>query len=45
VFSFQLTPALAAQGVSLAVIVGLAGGIFPSVRAARMPILAGLYGS
>jgi putative ABC transport system permease protein len=45
VFSFKLTPALAAQGVSLALIVGLIGGIFPSIRAARMPILAGLYGS
>jgi putative ABC transport system permease protein len=45
VFSFELTPALAAQGVSLALIVGLIGGIFPSLRAARMPILAGLYGS
>jgi putative ABC transport system permease protein len=45
VFTFEVTPALAAQGVSLALIVGLIGGIFPSVRAARMPILAGLYGS
>ena len=45
VFSFKLTPALAAQGVSLALIVGVIGGIFPSIRAARMPILAGLYGS
>jgi putative ABC transport system permease protein len=45
VFTFELTPALAAQGVALALIVGLIGGIFPSVRAARMPILAGLYGS
>jgi putative ABC transport system permease protein len=45
VFSFKLTPALAVQGVSLALIVGLIGGIFPSLRAARMPILAGLYGS
>ena len=45
VFSFELTPALAAQGVSLALIVGLIGGIFPSIRAARMPILAGLYSS
>jgi putative ABC transport system permease protein len=44
VFSFELTPALAAEGVSLALIVGLLGGIFPSIRAARMPILAGLYG-
>jgi putative ABC transport system permease protein len=45
VFTFELTPALAAQGVCLALIVGLIGGIFPSLRAARMPILAGLYGS
>jgi putative ABC transport system permease protein len=45
VFTFELTPALAAQGVSLALLVGLIGGIFPSIRAARMPILAGLYGS
>lgn len=44
VFSFKLTPELAAEGVSLALIVGLLGGIFPSIRAARMPILAGLYG-
>jgi hypothetical protein len=44
VFSFKLTPALATEGVSLALIVGLLGGIFPSIRAARMPILAGLYG-
>jgi putative ABC transport system permease protein len=45
VFTFELTPALAAQGVSVALLVGLIGGIFPSIRAARMPILAGLYGS
>jgi putative ABC transport system permease protein len=45
VFSFELTPALAAEGVSLALIVGLLGGIFPAIRAARMPIVAGLYGS
>jgi putative ABC transport system permease protein len=45
VFTFELTPELAAQGVALALFVGLIGGIFPSVRAARMPILAGLYGS
>src|SRR6266481_2686496 len=44
VFSFELTPALAAEGVSLALIVGLIGGLFPALRAARMPIVAGLYG-
>src|ERR1051326_267073 len=44
VFSFQLTPALAAEGLILALAVGLIGGLFPAVRAARLPIVAGLYG-
>jgi len=42
VFSFKLTPALVGQGVVLALIVGLIGGLFPAFRAARMPIVAGL---
>jgi putative ABC transport system permease protein len=45
VFSFQLTPTLAAEGVLLALIVGLIGGIFPAISAARMAIVAGLQGS
>jgi len=44
VFDFKLTPALMVQGVVLALIVGLIGGLFPALRAARMPIVAGLYG-
>lgn len=40
VFSFSLTPALAVQGVVLALIVGLIGGFFPALRAARLPIVA-----
>jgi putative ABC transport system permease protein len=44
VFSFALTPALAAEGLILALAVGLIGGLFPAIRAARMPIVAGLYG-
>jgi len=44
VFSFQLTPALVGQGVLLALVVGLVGGLFPAVRAARMPIVVGLHG-
>ena len=44
VFSFQLGPRLIAEGVALALIVGLIGGLFPALRAARMPIVAGLYG-
>lgn len=40
VFSFSLTPALAVQGVVLALVVGLIGGFFPALRAARLPIVA-----
>jgi ABC-type antimicrobial peptide transport system permease subunit len=29
--------------VLLALTVGLIGGLFPAIRAARMPIVAGLY--
>src|ERR1043166_2604104 len=42
VFSFKLTPRLIAEGVALALIVGLIGGVLPAIRAARMPIVAGL---
>jgi putative ABC transport system permease protein len=42
VFSFKLTPALIVQGVLLALVVGAIGGLFPALRAARMPIVAGL---
>ena len=44
VFNFQLTPRLIGQGLVLALLVGLFGGLFPALRAARMPIVAGLYG-
>jgi putative ABC transport system permease protein len=43
VFNFRLSPALVGEGVLLALIVGLIGGLFPALRAARMPIVAGLY--
>ncbi len=43
VFSFQLSPSLVAQGIALALVVGLIGGLFPAFHAARMPIVAGLY--
>ena len=42
VFSFKLSSALLVQGVILALAVGLIGGLFPAIRAARMPIVAGL---
>ncbi len=44
VFSFKLTPTLMLQGLILALIVGLVGGLFPAIRAARMPVVQGLYG-
>lgn len=44
VFAFRLTPALMLQGLALALIVGLVGGLFPAIRAARMPVVQGLYG-
>ncbi|MDE1146227.1 MAG: ABC transporter permease [Azospirillaceae bacterium] len=39
VFTFHLTPAVAAQGIVLALIVGFIGGFFPAWRAARVPIV------
>ena len=30
--------------VVVALVVGIFGGLFPAIRAARMPIVAGLYG-
>ena len=43
VFNFTLTRNRCAEGVILALIVGLVGGFFPAIRAARTPIVAGLY--
>ena len=39
VFTFQVTPALCVTALMLALIVGLLGGIFPAIRAARLPIV------
>lgn len=44
VFNFQLSPRLIGDGLLLALVIGLFGGLFPALRAARMPIVAGLYG-
>jgi putative ABC transport system permease protein len=43
VFNFRLSPALVGEGVALALTVGLLGGLFPALRAARTPIVTGLY--
>jgi putative ABC transport system permease protein len=38
----QVTPALLGAGVLLAVGVGFVGGLFPAVRAARLPVATAL---
>ena len=44
-FAFAVTPRLLAEGVLYAVAMGLLGGLFPAVRAAQVPVAAGLRGS
>jgi putative ABC transport system permease protein len=41
-FQFRVTPDLLWQGVVLACGIGLLGGLFPSIRAARLPIVDAL---
>jgi putative ABC transport system permease protein len=41
-FAFQVTPQLLGMGVSYALIMGLIGGLFPALRAARLPIPSAL---
>ena len=41
-FAFAVTPALLCQAILWAAVLGLVGGLFPAIRAARMPIAAGL---
>ena len=41
-FSFAVTPALLAQGLAYALMMGLVGGLLPAVRAARLPISSAL---
>jgi putative ABC transport system permease protein len=41
-FSFSVTPALLSQGIVWAALIGLIGGFFPALRAARLPIAAAL---
>ena len=37
-FAFDVTPALLVQGIVYAALLGLVGGLFPAIRAARMPV-------
>ncbi len=41
-FAFQVTPALLIAGITVATLIGLIGGLFPAIRAARLPIAAAL---
>jgi putative ABC transport system permease protein len=42
VFEMQVTPGLLAMGIGLACAVGFLGGLFPAVRAARLPVATAL---
>jgi putative ABC transport system permease protein len=41
-FAFAVTPALLVKGIVYSVVIGLIGGFFPALRAARLPIAAAL---
>ena len=42
VFSFKVTPALVLRGLIIAVMIGMIGGLFPAIRAARLPVTTAL---
>ena len=37
-FAFEVTPSLLGQGIICALVIGTVGGLFPAIRAARMPV-------
>ena len=41
-FAFRVTPALLQEGLILALLLGFVGGLFPAVRAARLPVAEAL---
>jgi putative ABC transport system permease protein len=41
-FAFKVSPSLLARGLFFAVIMGVFGGLFPAIRAARMPVVTAL---
>jgi putative ABC transport system permease protein len=41
-FAFAVTPQLLGQGIAWAIVIGMIGGLFPALRAARLPIASAL---
>ncbi|MHB8522016.1 MAG: ABC transporter permease [Limisphaerales bacterium] len=41
-FAFRVTPDLLIRGILYAALIGLIGGLFPAIRAARLPVATGL---
>ena len=41
-FAFSVTPGLLVRGIAYATFIGFLGGLFPALRAARLPVVAGL---
>ena len=41
-FAFDVTPGLLVEGIVYAALIGLVGGLFPAIRAARLPIATAL---
>jgi len=42
VFAFEVSPSLLWTGLRWALVIGFVGGLFPALRAARLPVTAGL---
>jgi putative ABC transport system permease protein len=42
VFNFKVTPELVVRGLVISILIGMIGGLLPAIRAARLPVTAGL---
>jgi putative ABC transport system permease protein len=42
VFNFKVTPELVVRGLVISIVIGMIGGLLPAIRAARLPVTAGL---
>jgi putative ABC transport system permease protein len=41
-FAFDVSPTLLIRGIVFAMVIGLIGGLFPAIRAARQPVATAL---